>query len=77
MQLLFTKQESQKLPAVEKALPGRVLIHNSIRKYRKKEEKEMKRKSLLALLLAASMAASMTAATGTVAICRGSNRGDN
>ena len=33
----------------------------------KKEEKEMKRKSLLAILLAASMAASMTAATATVA----------
>ena len=34
---------------------------------RKKEEKEMKRKSLLAILLAASMAASMTVATGSVA----------
>lgn len=42
-------------------------MHDSIRKYRKKEEKEMKRKTLLALLLATSMAASMTVATGSVA----------
>ncbi len=42
-------------------------MHDSIRKYRKKEENEMKRKTLLALLLAASMAASMTVATGSVA----------
>ena len=47
--------------------PMGFFIRDSIRKYKKKEEKEMKRKSLLAILLAASMAASMTAATATVA----------
>ena len=48
-------------------LPMGFFIRDSIRKYKKNEEKEMKRKSLLAILLAASMAASMTAATATVA----------
>ena len=42
-------------------------LHTLVRKYRLKEEKEMKRKSMLALLLAVSMTCSMTAATGAVA----------
>ena len=50
-----------------KQAPEAIGIYSDYKIIGRIEEKEMKRKSLLAILLAASMAASMTAATATVA----------